>query len=108
PGRLPQTPDKAIAITTYPVREAATHGHADSIGMQVRVRGTTDPRVALDLDDEIFNLTQGFTGHLSNGIGVTLIDRNSQIPLGQDGNNRWEITSNYYLTLTRDTDRRNP
>jgi hypothetical protein len=59
------------------------------------------------LADRIFNFLEakeGFT--LPTGIRVVLCRRNSGGPLGQDQNDRWEHSDNYYLTLWRPSENR--
>lgn len=106
-GKLPQTPDRAIALTSYPVED--DDELSDSIlGVQVRTRWEgEDLRLVTDLSDEIFDYLHGREGFtLSTGITIVLCERNSGAPLGQDENRRWEHSDNYYLTLWRPSENR--
>jgi hypothetical protein len=101
-GKLPQTPDRVIALTAYPVSDHGTL--SDSIlAVQILTRWEgEDPRPVSDLSDKIFDFLHGkeeFT--LSTGVHVVRSDRNSGVSLGQDTNNRWEWSDNYYLKLHR-------
>jgi hypothetical protein len=101
-GKLPLTPERAIALTAYPVFDHATISDS-TLGVQIRTRWEEeDPRLVSDLSDQIFSFLHGkeeFT--LSTGVRVVRCDRNSGVSLGQDANNRWEWSDNYYLKLHR-------
>lgn len=101
-GSMPASPDRAVALTAYPVEDnpALTD---DITGIQVRSRGTQDPRVATDLDDAIFEVLQGATGLTLGGVYVTQLWRNSGGPMGADANRRHEMSSNYYAHTNRPT-----
>ena len=101
-GKLPQEPDRAIALMPYPVSDH--HAISDSVlAVQIRTRsGGQDLRLVTDLSDEIFDFLHGkenFT--LSTGITIVRCERNSGGSLGQDENKRWEWSDNYYLKLHR-------
>lgn len=97
----PSAPDVAITLTSYGVSDAVEQ--ADSVvGVQVRTRGTTDPRAVTDLDDAVFGTLHGASNlTLATGVLVLLIERRSSTSLGWDANRRHERSSNFYLTLTR-------
>jgi hypothetical protein len=102
-GTMPQSPDRIIALSAYGVSDEPCSNHS-IIGVQIRCRwGGADPRYADDLADSIFTLLHGAT-HLTLGAGATAVtivicERNSFLPLGQDGNNRYANSSNYYCTV---------
>jgi hypothetical protein len=101
-GTVPQRPDRCITLNSYGVTDSPAL--SDSIiGVQVRCRwGGADPRYADDLADSVFMLLHGLTNTtLSTGVCVVECLRNSYAQLGQDGNQRWENTSNYYVTCHR-------
>jgi len=101
---IPQTPDRVITLTDYVVG-GKPDGLADQVvGVQVRVRGTTDPRVCRDLGAEIFDLLDS-SGRQTWGDDVSIVDvwRQSYTSLGQDGNSRWEASHNYYVAAMRPT-----
>lgn len=101
--------DKAYALSFYLVDDEPTDpddGAWVSLGgLQVRSRGTKDPVVADDLDDEVFCVLHGARGLLLGqgpaAIHVALIHRQSRADLGADDLGRFEVTSNYYLQLSR-------
>lgn len=98
--QLPTAPDKAIALTLYPVQDDGT---TDSIvGLQLRARGGRNDRVSLkDIEDRAFDALHDLQAVTLGGIPVVRVWRQSSAGLGIDGNNRQESSSNYYLQLTR-------
>lgn len=98
---VPATPDRVIVLTPYTVSDDASM--SDSVqGMQVRLRGTKDPRTVQDIDDRIFDRLHGAHGvTLPGGMRLVMCERRSGTPLGTDGNGRHERTSNYHLTVHR-------
>jgi hypothetical protein len=103
---IPQSPDRLITLAAYILEDVAP-GLADSdVGVQIRVRGTTDPRVAEDIGDAVFDLLDS-AEHLSwGGVLVTSVARQSSAPLGQDTNDRWEMSHNYRVEAVRPTSNR--
>lgn len=102
---IPQQPDRVITLAPYPV--ASPVGLADYVqGVQVRCRGTTDPRVCEDLGDAVFDLLDSASRLTLGGVSVVQIYRQSHTSLGQDGNGRWESSSNYYVEAMRATTNR--
>lgn len=101
---LPQAPDRIICLTDYPVEDSPVLTDA-VLGLQVRVRGTTDPRVAADLHDAVYNALHGLTGQTFNtgASAVNTVDmyRQSSTSLGPDVNGRWERSDNYYIRHNR-------
>lgn len=99
-GSVPGTPDRIIVLTAYTVGDDPTLSDGEA-GIQVRTRGTTDVTVVDDLDDDVFDVVQGYAGELSTGVKVQLARRRSGAYLGVDKNGRHERTSNYYLHVHR-------
>lgn len=97
---LPATPDRAVAITPYPVSDS---GDTDSVSaVQFRARGTAGNRLnAADVMDAIFDKLHNLEHVTIGGIHIIRIWRQSQAYLGTDGNNRQEHTANYYIQHTR-------
>lgn len=98
---FPSTPDKAIALTLYPV---ASPGGTDVVmGLQLRIRGKpnnrTDDKDILDKADEALH---GLKGTTWAGIPIVLVELKSGAYLGTDANNRNDHSRNYYITLTRE------
>lgn len=99
-GMLPQTPDRAIGLTPYPVE--TTPGLIDvTVGLQVRCRGTTDLRDVQDLDDAVYDALHGATPGNVRGVLVAQIFWQSGTPLGADQLARLEHSSNYYIQASR-------
>ena len=99
---VPQSPDRVITLTDYVVSDDPTL--SDSvIGVQVRTRlGGQDPRPVKDLDGAIFNVLHGLESvTLTGGVHIVSMVRRSGASLGQDANNRWMRSSNYYATVWR-------
>ncbi|NAE18080.1 minor capsid protein [Enterococcus hirae] len=100
--------DEGYCLSYYAVSDEATDpGDRATVaiaGVQVRSRGTKDPRVVDDMDDTVFDVLHGAQDLLlgsAPGVPVLLAWRNSHANLGQDESGRWEAVSNYYLHLTR-------
>lgn len=97
---VPQGPDRVVVLSPYPVEDDARLTDAIQ-GLQVISRATQDPREADALDDAVFNALQGLRGVVLGGVPVVLAWRQSGASLGQDGNQRWSLSSNYYLRVRR-------
>lgn len=97
---IPQAPDRIICLTAYPVQD--TPGLVDvTAGVQIRIRGTRDPRVAEDLADAVYDLLHGRSSYTAAGVAVAQSWRQSYAQLGPDGNGRWERSDNYYVQAAR-------
>ncbi|MEU8821802.1 minor capsid protein [Actinoplanes sp. NPDC048796] len=102
---VPPGPDRLITLATYPV--TSEPGLADvTEGLQVRVRGTKDPRVVADLGDAVFDLLDSAEGLNWGGVAVVQVFRQSYTSLGVDTSGRWEISHNYYVQAMRPTNHR--
>jgi hypothetical protein len=103
---IPQQPDRLITLAPYGLG-TALQGMADfEQGVQVRIRGTTDPQVCEDIADAVFDLLDSYGRGTVGGIAVVDIYRQSYTPLGKDANSRWESSSNYYVEAMRPTSSR--
>jgi hypothetical protein len=97
---MPQTPDRAIVLSTYDVADDASL--SDSvIGLQVRCRGGSDPHDVEAIAGAVFDLLHGRTAYQAGAVRVVQSLRQSGTPLGRDDSNRWEHSGNYYLTVHR-------
>jgi len=99
---IPVAPDNIITLTDYPVSDDPTL--SDSvIAVQVRTRcAGQDPRPVKDLDGAIFNVLHGLESvTLTGGVHIVSMVRRSGVSMGQDANNRWMRSSNYYCTVWR-------
>lgn len=95
-GKLPSTPDRAIAITPYGVdQDGDDPVNADgTLGIQFRMRGTPNIAVLNDIAQGVFDT---FQGAQFPAVGVILMTRRIQAPMGVDGNDRWERADSYRL-----------
>lgn len=99
---IPSSPDRIITLAAYPVTGYV--GLADiTVGVQMRLRGGTDPRDCDDLADAIFDLLDSASGLTLGGIAVVQMYRQSYASLGADANGRWERSENYYADAMRPT-----
>lgn len=97
--RMPEGPDKAYAITPYPVEDTGLSDVID--GVQIRMRAGPDPREVLDMADAVRDLLHMREALVVGGVRLSLIWRDSQAPMGQDQHGREELTSNYYVRSNR-------
>jgi minor capsid protein len=97
--RLPESPDKAYALTPYPVEDTGLTDVTD--GIQIRMRAGPDPTEVLDMADAVRDLLHMRENTLVDGVRLSLIWRDSQAPMGQDPHGREELTSNYYARSNR-------
>lgn len=99
---LPAAPDRALALALYGDTDTDDAGLSDVTALvQVRTRGTTDPRVVDDLSDAVFDLVHGATMLTLGPVHTTLIRRRSNALLGPDEHGRHERTDNYYVMAAR-------
>jgi hypothetical protein len=91
-------PDRIVVLTAYVVSDSPTLP-LSRLGVQVRVRGTTDPRDVDELGDAIFGILHGLVHVQFNTVHADQILRQSSITLGQDSAKRWERADAYYIDL---------
>lgn len=99
---IPDGAPSGLALAHYVVDDTL-HGHGVQ-GLQVRCRGTEDPRVAADLADAVFDALHGLTdAQLPGAAGITVAKawRQSHAPIGTDSAGRWETSSNFYALTDR-------
>lgn len=97
---VPSTPDRILVLTPYPVSDSVTL--SDSVlGVQVGMRGDRDPRTVQALSDAVFDRLHGAQAIGFAGGQIVACARQSETPLGTDGNDRHERTANYYLSVWR-------
>ncbi|MFE5777080.1 minor capsid protein [Brachybacterium sp. NPDC056505] len=92
---VPESPDRVVTLTAYTVTDDPAFSDS-TIAVQVRVRGTTDPRTTWATSGAVFDVLQAWTGDLG-GVPVIECHRQVSAPLGQDGNRRWEQADTYYM-----------
>ncbi|GLH97345.1 minor capsid protein [Phytohabitans aurantiacus] len=103
---IPQTPNLLITLAPYPVGTALRGMQDHTSAIQIRVRGTEDPRVCDDLADAIFDDLDSLGRATLNTVAVVDMWRQSYTSLGQDAQNRWERSENYYVEAMRATTNR--
>jgi hypothetical protein len=98
-GAMPPDPDRAVALTAYPVEDG---GGLDAItGVQARMRAGRDLGAVDDLADAVF-VALHMREHFALGpVHVALAWRQSQAWIGLDSRQRMELTANYYFRTTR-------
>jgi len=92
------TPDRIITMTAYQVSDNPTMPEA-RLGVQLRYRGTQDPRDVDELGDAVYGILHGLTGVQFNGVFAEQVLRQSSITLGQDSSKRWERADAYYIDV---------
>jgi hypothetical protein len=98
-GRMPDGPDRAIALNPYPV---ADDDSTDSVtGIQARMRTGTDITALVQLANDVFNVLHNRRDYRVRGVQVEVSWRNSQAWIGQDARGRMELTGNYYFRTVR-------
>lgn len=98
---LPGAPDRATAMSLYPVDDDGT---LSTVGVQFRFRGRRNNRAdTKDLSASIDDILNGLERVTWAGVDVVRVWRQSGADLGPDGNNRQEITRTYYIQYTRAT-----
>lgn len=96
---MPDQPDRAIAITDYPVEDTDL---TDAItGVQFRLRAGRDPDAIGDMQDVVFNTFHNRRHYEINGVHIALSWRQSQAWIGQDAHGRMELAANYYFRTAR-------
>lgn len=101
---IPQAPDRLITLAPYAVDGTGLRGLADhQAAVQVRIRGTTDPRTCDETADAVFDALDSLAGVTWQGIAVVQVWRQSYTSLGTDTTGRWEASHNYYLDVMRPT-----
>ena len=98
-GVMPDSPERALGITAYPVADDDTTNAIT--GVQIRMRAGRDPDAIDDLADEVFDALHNRRHYDCGGVHVQLSWRQSQAWIGQDSQKRMELTANYYVRADR-------
>lgn len=98
-GVMPDTPERALGLTAYPVVDDDTTNAVT--GVQIRMRAGRDPDAVDDLADAVFDALHNRRQYRINGVYVALSWRQSQAWIGQDVQQRMELTSNFYFRTVR-------
>lgn len=106
-GHMPPDPDEAVAIFQYGgATSSMTHGY-DTPRVQVRVRGTLDPRVGLQKAQQIYERLHGFHDgkFTSDGFWIVYCQglQAGPVHIGPDANGRYEYTLNFEIEIKNQT-----
>ncbi|MFJ5883460.1 minor capsid protein [Kitasatospora cineracea] len=98
---MPPKPDGAVQLTLYGAGEPDPLGPWDERSLQVRVRGTADPRISRTRAERIFSALHGLAGiELPGGLWLVLcVAQQTPYPLGVDSAGRHEHVVNFRLDI---------
>jgi hypothetical protein len=105
---MPPQPDQAVALTLYGSGEPDPLAEDDQVSLQVRIRGTEDPRLSRRRSQAIYSVLHGAAGLvLPDGTFLILaIAQQTTTSLGIDQNNRHEHVVNYRINYSNPTEHR--
>lgn len=90
----PPGPDRCVVLTAYALNDDPSLP-LGQINVQIRARGTADPRDVNTLSDDLYQLFQALTDRTYGSCHVIQMLRKSSIPMGQDTQRRWEQSQNF-------------
>lgn len=99
-GTVPLEPDRCITLTSYQVEQAAERVEGVT-AVQVRIRAGRDPRDMDDLADAVFDQLHGLNEVTLSSAYISVMWRETSLPMGVDANNRHERADNYYARTAR-------
>ncbi|MEU5302219.1 minor capsid protein [Streptomyces noursei] len=105
---LPPAPDEAVCLSLYGAGAVDARNGWDERSLQVRCRGTTDPRTSRRRAEAIYDALHGLAGaELPGGIWLVLAAAvATPAPMGTDANGRHEHVTNYRLDIEAPTKNR--
>ncbi|WP_399088024.1 minor capsid protein [Streptomyces sp. BBFR2] len=105
---LPPGPDEAVGLWLYGGAEQDARNGYDERSLQVRVRGTADPRVSRRRAEALYSALHGLAGiALPDGTWLVLcVAQQSPAPLGTDERGRHEHVVNLRLDVANPTTHR--
>tara|TARA_Y100000004_G_scaffold194583_1_gene259529 strand:- start:865 stop:1281 length:417 start_codon:yes stop_codon:yes gene_type:complete len=98
---MPDKPDTLVMVSEYG-STSDDKNPFDDISVQVRVRGTRDPRVSYNIAKEIYDELHGLTNTvlISDGTRIVkVVAQNTPIDIGRDDNLRHEWTVNLQIEV---------
>ena len=98
---MPDKPDTLVMVSEYG-STSDDKNPFDDISIQVRVRGTRDPRVSYNIAKEIYDELHGLTNTvlISDGTRIVkVVTQNTPIDIGRDDNLRHEWTVNLQIEV---------
>lgn len=105
---MPNSPDTVVMVSEYG-SISDDKNPFDDISVQVRVRGTRDPRVSYNIAKEIYDELHGLTNTvlISDGTRIVkVVAQNTPIDIGRDDNLRHEWTVNFQVEVYNSTSNR--
>ncbi|MEV7413567.1 minor capsid protein [Streptomyces althioticus] len=103
-GTMPPAPDEAVALTLYGDGTTTDRDGADLDRLQIRVRGTADPRKSYDRCLALRDALHGLAGvELPDGTWLVLATAPRPSPMGTDANGRHEHVTNAALDIAAPT-----
>ena len=105
---MPPQPDAAVALTLYGAGEPDATQDDDEVSLQVRCRGTSDPRPSKQRSAAIYSQLHGLSQTvLPDGTYLILcIAQQTTSALGMDANGRHEHVVNYRINYSSTTEHR--
>lgn len=105
---MPPVPDEAVCLSLYDAGPPDARNAYDVRALQVRVRGTTDPRPSRRRCEAIYGALHGLAGAaLPDGTWVILAAaRGTPAPMGTDATGRHEHVVNFALDVAYPTPHR--
>ncbi|MFD9600200.1 minor capsid protein [Streptomyces sp. NPDC059970] len=102
---MPPQPDLAVSLALYDAGAPEARDDAEQRRLQVRARGTADPRVSRARAEALYRALHGVAGvELPDGTWLTLAAaRGTPAPLGPDSNGRHEHVCNFDLDVSGPT-----
>ncbi|MCX5446005.1 minor capsid protein [Streptomyces nigrescens] len=102
---LPPAPDEAVCLSLYGAGAVDARNGWDERSLQVRVRGTADPRPSRRRAEALYSALHGLARcELPGGIWLVLaVAVATPAPMGSDANGRHEHVTNYRLTIEAPT-----
>lgn len=98
-GLMPQTPDRVVCLTDYPVNDDAANPWSQ-VRVQIRTRGVpNDPLDNAQLRDAVNTALQSKAALTFGSVTVAQALRISSIPMGIDDNRRFEYADNYQFDV---------
>lgn len=103
-GLLPEQCPRAIMLTPYGALDYYAELTEGTQGIQVWYRGAPDDLLsAVSLQSAGFTALQGLKNRQYGLCHVGLVSRKSSLPMGVDGQRRYEISDNYSIDLNTPT-----
>ncbi|MFJ6707027.1 MULTISPECIES: minor capsid protein [unclassified Streptomyces] len=105
---LPPEPAEAVGLWLYGAGEQDSRNGYDTRQLQVRVRGTADPRVSRRRAEALYGALHGLAGiELPDGTYLVLsVAQQTPTPLGPDSAGRHEHVVNFRLDVDNPTTHR--